>query len=149
MTFKESPPLKLGDTFLNVHLWVVCTLPDSERSVVAINFTTKRSDSDDSCVIRAGEHPFVAHDTVLAYSKARVWGMELQQAILGLGDECRRNASVKDVVLSRIQEGGLKSPHLSPKMKGMIRDSMALQSKSKVSSQGNEGVARLRMKPRW
>jgi len=141
--------LKLGDTFLNLHLWVVCTLPDSAGSVVAINFTTKRSDSDDSCVIHAGEHPFVSHDSVLAYDRARVWDTKTQQAILNLGDECQRNASVRDVLISRIQAGGLKSPHLSPKMKGMIRDSMAAQANDKVAPQRNNSISKLRMKSRW
>jgi hypothetical protein len=65
-----------GDTFLvaaDVHLWFVVSDPtvDPDR-VVCMMFTTLRERCDEACVVRAGEHPFVRHDTVVQYSAARI-----------------------------------------------------------------------------
>ena len=52
--------MKLGSTYMwHSHLWVVISLPDEIGEVVVVNLTSHRDNKDQSCVIEAGEHPFV------------------------------------------------------------------------------------------
>jgi hypothetical protein len=132
MTPNNSAPLRLGDTFFYRHLWVVCTLPDAERRVIAINMTTMRLGSDTSCIIRNNEHPYVAHDTVMNYEQAIEWDISAQQGILDRPESCPPKAPVRDVILTRIQNGALKSTFASPKVQQRIRESMAEQAKPKA-----------------
>lgn len=70
-----------GDTFripqpgtsLDSHLWIVISDPavDDER-ILIVNFTTLRPDSDQACILVAGEHPFVQHQTCVNYGGAKV-----------------------------------------------------------------------------
>jgi hypothetical protein len=64
--------MNAGDTFripqpgtsLDSDLWVVISIPDVESDrLLIVNFTTRRPDSDAACILRAGEHPFVHHET--------------------------------------------------------------------------------------
>jgi hypothetical protein len=66
-----------GDTFLltrrtgtTPHLWVILWGPaGAARAFLAVYLTTLRAHSDRSCVIVRGEHPFIQHDTAVAYGK--------------------------------------------------------------------------------
>ena len=61
--------LKQGDTFLlDRHLFVIISDPslNSQRIVLAA-FTTYESHRDHSCILSAGEHEFVRHDTCVSY----------------------------------------------------------------------------------
>ena len=72
--------MNAGDTFripepgtsLDSHLWVVISDPavDPVR-VLIVNFTTRRQDSDHACILQAGEHPFVHHETCVNYAGAK------------------------------------------------------------------------------
>jgi hypothetical protein len=149
MISKASPPLRLGETFLREHLWVVCTLPDESGSVIAVNFTTKRLDSDVSCVVKAGEHSFVAHDTVLAYERMLVWDTSTQQKILDNPPLCPGKAPVKPIILLRIQNGALKSKLAAPKLQQRIRESMAEQAKAEAEESAKAAAVGWGGRRRW
>ncbi len=59
--------MKLGDTFLPIseedvtHLWIVITEPDASGLVAIVSLTTRRNNSDETCLIQMGDHPFVRH----------------------------------------------------------------------------------------
>lgn len=56
------------------HLWVILWGPaGAARAFLAVFLTTLRAHSDRTCIITAGEHPFVHHDTAVAYGEAQRW----------------------------------------------------------------------------
>lgn len=64
-----------GDTFRRTagsHVWVVVSDPRRDlKKVVIANMTTVRHNSDRSCVVQAGEHSFVKHETCMMYAGAK------------------------------------------------------------------------------
>ena len=133
--------LVLGETYLieglgpKAHVWVVCSLPSSDGSVLLINMTTARADSDRNCVINEGEHSFVKHETVMEYEKARIISKEGQAAIYGMPAKCPRKGPVSLTLLTRIQEGALSSDLTTGKHKTIIKDSIAKQAKDALAQQ--------------
>lgn len=70
--------LNCGDTFLtrdgegeDFHLWIVIT-PPSEGEVVTVSLTTRRKNSETIVVLRKGDHPFIEHESVIAYSYSKI-----------------------------------------------------------------------------
>src|SRR5258708_2588959 len=70
--------LKEGDTFLtgdaedqSLHLWIVIT-PPTEGEVVTVSVTTRRRKSETLVVLKSGDHPFIEHESVIAYSYSRI-----------------------------------------------------------------------------
>jgi hypothetical protein len=74
-------PATAGDTFLLTrgtgevpHLWVILWGPvGAAQAFLAVYLTTLRSHSDRSCILTGGEHPFVQHDTAVAYGAVQRW----------------------------------------------------------------------------
>lgn len=71
-----SNGLNIGDAFLlstppnDKHLFVVIA-PTQNGKYLCANVTSKHSNSDTSCVLQQGDHPFIRHDSVINYKKAR------------------------------------------------------------------------------
>lgn len=72
--------LSCGDTFLtgdgdddNFHLWIIIT-PPNEGEVVTVCVVTAHKRSERLVVLNKGDHPFIDHESVIAYrySKIRV-----------------------------------------------------------------------------
>lgn len=63
----------IGFDDVDDHLWFVASdvARDSERIVVA-NFTSKRANSDLSCELGRDDHPWIRHETVVAYGRSRI-----------------------------------------------------------------------------
>jgi hypothetical protein len=120
--------MKLGNTFLIEHLWIVVSLPTAEGHVALVSFTTRRWNSDASCVVQAGEHPWVKHETVVEYEKARVFDLPTQQKVLA-NKMLRPQADVSRSLLQRIQLGALSSDLAAQKVQALIKWSMAEQAK--------------------
>jgi hypothetical protein len=108
-------PVAIGDTFTfgpGGHLWVVITHPDgAEGRFVMANVTSLKAYTVDmTCVLHVGDHPFVKHDSVIAYGDAKEWWMNGDS---GYDDRLAQNMVYPDApldvaVLRRIQEGALK-----------------------------------------
>ena len=81
--------MKAGDTFLVVkpynHLYVVISDPAQNcEEVVIVNFTSYSPDEEQTCILKAGEHPFIKHKTVVRYKDARITSVrKLQQLVRG------------------------------------------------------------------
>jgi hypothetical protein len=148
MKGRERAPFELGETFLRGHLWVAATLPDKDSNILGLNFTTKNPDSDTSCVIRKGDHPWVEHDTVIEYARPAVWTMAQQQLVLDNRDSCPSRGRVSSSLLARIQKGGLASKFLAPMLKEMIRKSIAKQESDAIEDDLDAG-SKVRSKNRW
>jgi hypothetical protein len=71
--------MDIGDAFLLIdksideHLWVVISKPgDNPDEVVIVNLTSHDSpDKDASCILDAGDHPWIRHRTCVRYMDAR------------------------------------------------------------------------------
>jgi hypothetical protein len=70
--------LNCGDTFItgdgdeeNFHLWIVITPPSAGEVVtVCVVTTTKRSER--LVVLNVGDHPFIKHESVIAYIYSKI-----------------------------------------------------------------------------
>jgi hypothetical protein len=111
--------LKAGDTIKSDHLLIICSDPLADGSVVAFNLTSKDWDSDLTCVVKPGEHPYVKHDSVIAYH----WGefltpRHIERLLLFAPVQY---GPVSPELLRRIQEGALASDDTRPDIKKDIR----------------------------
>jgi hypothetical protein len=106
--------LNRGDTFLTgdeqddtLHLWIVLTSP-SEGEVVTVSVTTKRRRSECLVELHAGDHPFIIHDSVVAYSYARIRTVEEIELADASGAAKLREPVSRDL-LERVCNGLLDS----------------------------------------
>jgi hypothetical protein len=126
--------MKLGNTFVQVHLWIVASLPwPDDGSIVVVNFTTRRKDSDTNCLVQAGEHPWVKHETVVEYEKARIFDLATQATVMKQPSICPPHKDVSEELLARIQQGALISDLTKQKIQTIIKWSMGEQAKLKGS----------------
>lgn len=116
--------LKPGDAFLLPkpnedvsHLWIILTSADPENGrVIIVNFTTRRPHSDTTVIIHPREHPFVVRPTVVFYADARLVLLSDIEAAIQQGIT-RPHEPLAPALLKRVQEGLLRSPHTSGKIK--------------------------------
>lgn len=118
--------MNVGDTFLpsgqiGSHLWVVIGI-NKTGQVAIVNFTTKRPGKDESCVIHAGEHPFVKHETIAEYRKARLLkaqDVEALEQYAGI-----KQAPVSKSLLKRLQKGALTSDFTPQDIQQAVKESL-------------------------
>jgi hypothetical protein len=53
------------------HLVIVIVCPTKKGNVMLAPVITKHSYSDDSCVLRPGDHSFIKHESCVAYDKVK------------------------------------------------------------------------------
>lgn len=106
--------LNCGDTFLtgdgdedNFHLWIVLTSPN-EGEVVTVCLVTARKRSERLVVLNMGDHPFVQHESVIAYQFSQIRSVEDIQELLRSGGAKPRDP-VGPELLKRIRAGLLDS----------------------------------------
>ena len=61
---------------------MVISRPDAWGRVAIVNLTTRSTRYDESCIISAGEHPFVYHDSVIAYRHAQLKDADILKSVL-------------------------------------------------------------------
>jgi hypothetical protein len=68
--------VQAGTTFLTEldrHLWVILSDPaQDDQKVVLVSITTLEPHKDQACLIPRGSHPWVTHDSCVAYDFARM-----------------------------------------------------------------------------
>ncbi len=108
--------LQCGDTFLlpkssneTEHLWIVVAEIDAAAGkAICVSVTTQRNYSDSTCVLNAGDHPFVNRPSVIFYQDAREMDLALVEKALTSGIRnfvCTRHAPCSDALLERIRKG--------------------------------------------
>jgi hypothetical protein len=119
--------MKVGYAFLDLtpgvlpHLWFVCTRPDVDGEVAIVSVTsTKEWTKDLTCPLEAGDHPFIEHDSVAAYQRARLLTVTTIEArIKRLHFEPKEPG--EPALLHRLREGALDSPFTPNDVKACIR----------------------------
>lgn len=112
---------RAGDTFLLTrgtgevpHLWVILWGPAGPaQAFLSVYLTTLRGHSDRSCVLAAGEHPFIQHDTAVAYGAVQRWTKEKLDELVAQGI-ARHRQPVSAQVLERLRAGffaSARTPH--------------------------------------
>lgn len=106
--------LNCGDTFLtgdgnedNFHLWIVLT-PPTDGEVVTVCLVTAHKRSERLVVLNQGDHPFVQHESVIAYRFSQIRSVgDIQELLRSGGAKVRH--PVSPVLLKRIRAGLLDS----------------------------------------
>jgi hypothetical protein len=106
--------LDCGDTFLtgdgdedNFHLWVVIT-PAIEGEVITVCVVTALKRSERLVVLNKGDHPFIQHESVVAYYFSKIRTVSDIEDLLNEGIAKKRDP-VSIQLLKRIQSGLLES----------------------------------------
>jgi hypothetical protein len=111
--------LNPGDTIFSIHLWIICSEPQADGSVVAFNLTSKDWDSDLACVIQLGEHSYVRHESVVAYEHGELFTPQHIERLKKLAP--KEYESVSQKLLRRIQEGAIVSNDTPSQLKKIIK----------------------------
>ena len=110
---------QFNDRMDDNHLYVAVSDPPL-LDVVIVNVTTKRRLSDASCEFRAGDHPFIQHDSCISYAHAEVIAMALIENKLAAGD-LRLRDQFSPSLIQRIWEGAERTRNLSNRCTDMLR----------------------------
>ena len=93
------------------HLHIICTKQffykdTGAQSVLAVNVSSIREKGtyDGTCVLRAGDHPFITHDSYIRYKGAVVMRVEKLISAVNSG-EITVMGNVSDEVFGRILAG--------------------------------------------
>ena len=116
-----------GSTFLiedeegyNCHLCIVIT-PPSNGEVVIVSITTERANSEMMVRLKAGDHPFIKHPSVITYAYSTVSTVEEIDAAVRNGTAIPR-ANASESLLKRAQGGLLESDRTPNWVKQRYRD---------------------------
>ncbi len=94
------------------HLHVVLTGPNANNEVVVVSITTRRGKSDCTTILKSGEHPFIKHDSVIAYSAAKIYSIKHLETVLSL-ESYVIEEDMDKVVLKRIQDDAANARHMT------------------------------------
>jgi hypothetical protein len=107
-----SQTLTIGSAFVNQnpgspeHLWIVVAVTKDGDAVI-FNITTVRQGCDMTCPVTDRDHPFVRHDSVVAYGRGQLISPGIFAALQHAGCSMERTASPE--LVNRIREGAMKS----------------------------------------
>jgi hypothetical protein len=119
-----------GDAFLapapggaaTPHLWIVVTRPDPEFHLCAIvSVTTLRNSKDQTVILRAGDHPFIRHDSTIFYGDAMIVDARRLESEFAAGLALVRE-KCSAATLKLVQDGVLASPFTRPKILRFCRE---------------------------
>lgn len=122
--------MKCGDTFLmpapggnaTPHLWVVITEPDPVSNLCAIvSVTTLRNSKDQTVILRAGDHPFIRHDSTIFYGDGMIVSAARIDNEIAAGLALRREPCTPST-LHLVQSGVTASPFTRPKFVRFCRE---------------------------
>lgn len=127
-----------GDTFINLdygpdHLWVICSQPvsvviadgqDPCLAVLIFNFTTKPKPPDPSCVIDAGDHPFVTRRTYVAYARGQFLPVALI-AFMKQKGAYQEHVPCSPALLRCVLEGAERSEQTEPRQRNQAMATLA------------------------
>jgi hypothetical protein len=122
--------MECGDTFLMPapggrllpHLWIIVTPPQPDTRLCAIvSVTTLRNSKDQTVILRAGDHPFIRHDSTIFYGDAMIVDVHRLEAEITAGLALVRERC-SPPILKLVQDGVLASPFTKPKIVRFCRE---------------------------
>ncbi len=119
----SGQPLTVGFAFVNQnpgspeHLWIVVEVTSGGDAVI-FNVTTERSDSDTTCRLKAGEHPFIVHDSVVAYNRGQLIAQAVFAQLQKAGYLIQPPAS--PALVKKIRNGARQSPFTPKKLSALL-----------------------------
>jgi hypothetical protein len=121
-TVQAGDAFLLGDKGLEDHLWVILSDPtkDAQR-VLLISLTTAAPHKESVCLIQAGEHPWVRHETCVAYDKAKVVSLDQLYALKNKG-LIQLQAPVSAILLKRIRDSAADSVDLAIELADILSE---------------------------
>jgi hypothetical protein len=111
-----------GDTFLlpdafGTHLYIVLAKLD-DGTVVFCHCTTSKKHTDNTCIIRPGEHEFAIRDTAVQYASAfDCSGDGLEKLVKSI---IKPLPPLSAELLARVRKGALESSQTSDKIKTLL-----------------------------
>lgn len=123
----SSITINLGDAFLidtppyGEHLYIAIAQTSSDQYLF-VNITTRRSSSEDTCILTPGEDvpSFIVRESVVAYQFAREWDATELASKITPGSRVPKG-SCSAMILTRIQQGGVASKRLTRKYKNALQ----------------------------
>jgi len=118
--------VKLGATFLRVdsdrHLWIILSDPEkSPDQVLLVNMTTLDERKESVCVLEAGDHPWITHQTCINYGDAVLTSLsKLLEA--KDGGAVKPQESLSEAVLKRILAAVSDSARIALENAELLRD---------------------------
>lgn len=104
------------------HLWIVITQPGPASSFCAIvSVTTLRNSKDQTVILRAGDHPFIRHDSAIFYGDAMIVDVRRLKAEIAAGLALPRE-KCSPATLKLVQDGVAASPFTRPKILRFCRE---------------------------
>lgn len=120
MAIRVGTTFHFNDRLNEGHLFLIISSP-SYPQVVVVNMTTPKRFSDTSCLLNKGDHPFVEHETCIAYEYAEIIStIELQEK-----ESCKVisiQEPLSSQLLIRIWEGAAMTQHLPLGCTEILRD---------------------------
>ena len=94
------------------HLYIVISnCNDNTGRVVIVNFSTWNEQSDNSCVLNDGDHPFISRKSCVSYENAKLKLVSRIKALVDDGTITPHDPVDRDTML-RILDGAEKSRRL-------------------------------------
>jgi hypothetical protein len=120
--------MNAGDAFLagtdedeKLHLRIVVTPPTPDGEVAVVSLTTRRRHSETLIVLQPRDHPFIRHESVIAFSYSEVTSVARIERAISAGD-ARRREPVSSDLLRRIQEALLDSDFTPNGVRQFVRE---------------------------
>ena len=116
-----SAPEKTASGNEKRHLRIVITNPDAEFNQVVISVTTLKCPNvqDCSCILKAGDHQFITHDSIVDYKRTII--MSSVEIFNGINKGILIDKQdVKPEILTRIINAAKQSRYIPPEIKSMI-----------------------------
>ncbi len=112
------------------HLWLVLTDPAGDPpSVVTVMLVSKKPYTDDTVVLRPGDHEFIDRETAVQFSTARNRRIARITAAMVRG-RCALRASLSPEVLYRVQRGLLDSPYTVHAIRNQCASAFSFEDRS-------------------
>ena len=92
------------DEFDTAHLWVIATEPNQDGQFAIVSCTSLKGSKDQTVVLRAGEHPFITHDTCVYYWAADITDCSVLESRIACG-EARMHHDLSTALLNLVQDG--------------------------------------------
>lgn len=90
------------------HLFIIIS-EIIDKKVLCINVTTQKNCSDNTCILRKGDHPFIRHDSTINYKDAFDPEVKLLEKAIA-ENTIKPHDAISKALLKRIQKGALTSP---------------------------------------